>query len=784
MVDIEILTERGVTTDRLKQIFTAKKGKDFDIAEKIRKRAQQRCDTGRMWNFTNYRYWYACDLAWDVPFKQTTYTLVKGLVDRSMSDKDILSVLQGADVSDMITVIDKSGKTITGKYDPQDVKEVKVNAPTFFQILIPLAKAYTTIRTAAIVNSYRQVPLFSYEASKSTKQNRLKSDVITDRVELMSTQYGYYDVLKQAVLQMLHYSQAVLFPSEEWDWNAQLVREKDGAKPVEKVVKEGVRFNIPHPSRVFLDAAYRPSTINSDTGVMYGGYWYITRFAEVKNNADYWNTERITEGKDLIESNPGFFNTVYNSCALKFNVPVDNDKNDREGKVAYYTSDFPDRAVTLTNYFEKLNPKKEGIGDYDYDVWFRYVLASDDTVIYAAPLPYCPMVYFGYDALETRSQNASMTLEVLPFQDHIANLFSQYLLTVKQNLANVTFFDTNQVKKEVIDDIRNLGQKTYVAHNFAPMDMRANRMGQNNVGEAFQTFNFPQKDTSGLLAGVQQILGVLERILVISPQELAQTASHELTAEEVKNMNMARSTRYEFTAGAVDRGVYAWKVLLYQAMMAYAEPDLFARLPLPIDEAELKKLGFQIEDKHGDSALVTGDKSSIMIESFASTRDGDLRADNQAAAQSMVQMLNIMASNPALFEAIGVPQTVDLLNNIMQVSGMPRDFRFALSPDFNKGQQIQQVQEQLVLAAQQIQQATVQAVAQQLEPVFQTQAEKFQMLESQIQEVIHAVQQAMPPPQPPPMPYDDFGQAIPAPVNPTGNYPAETMAPPPGMPIA
>lgn len=800
MVDIEIVKSKGVTVDRLKAMFTAKKGADFDKAEKIRRRIRNRCNKGREQNFANYRYWYACDLAWDVPFRQTTSSLVKGLIDRQLSDKDILSALQGADISDMITVYDRSGKQVTAGFDSKDIKEIKINAPTFFHIYIPLAKAYTTIRAAAIVNSYRQVPLFDYEASKSTKANRMKSEIITDRVELMSTQYGYYDVLKQAVLQMLHYSQCILFPTEEWHCESQLLRKTDGAEPTETVVKEGLRFNTPHPSRVFIDGAYRPSTINSDSGVQFSGYWYITRYAEVAAEKLYWNTDRINiNSRDLITENPQFFNTVYSSCALKFSVPTDNEKNDREAKLQYYTWDFPDRAVTITNYFEKINPKEEGIADYDYPVWFRYVLAGDDTVIYATPLPFCPMAYFGYDALETRAMNASMTLEILPFQDHISNIFSQYLLTVKQNLANVTFFDTNQVDKKIIDDIRNLGQKTYVAHNFAPMDMRANRMGQNNMAEAFQTFNFAQKDTTGMLQGVNQILGVLERVLVISPQELAQTASHELTAEEVKNMNQAKSTRYEFTAGAVDRGVYALKVMLYNALMAYAEPEMFAKLPMPVDEKVLKELGFTLEDSHDNSALVSGKKSTLWVESFASTRDGDLRANNTQAAQQMVEMLRVITSNPQTFEAVGVEQIVNLVNEISQIAGMPRDFRFTVSPSFNALQTQQMVQQQLQQMIQQIQQSTVQAsvqaVATQLKPVFETQAQKFEEVEGQINHIEDQINKLAemvlpPPPQPmaaPPMMPPPVSPYDPANASPPVGDPALSnpqMVAGPGVPIA
>lgn len=809
MVDISVLKSKGVTSDRLKAIFAEKaSAADARIADRIKLRISDRVWAGVQYNLNNYRVYHACDLAWDTPFRQTTHSLVKGLLDRKTPTKEILSALEGVDISDMLQIYDKSGKLVTGKIAPNDIGEVKVNAPTFFHIYIPLAKAYTTIRAAAITNSYRQVPLFDYQASKSTADNRTKSQIITDRVELMSSQYGYAAILEQAVLQMLHYSHSILFPSEEWHDEPQWLNVTTNGKTEQKkiVVKEGVRFNLPHPSRTFIDTAFRPSTINTDTGTMFGGYWRVARVGEVMDNTKYWNNTKITDNnRDLRAENPAFFNTVYSSCAISFGPTGNTDKGDRETKTAFYTSNAPDRAVVLTEYFEKVNPKDEGIGDYDGMVWFRYCVAGQDTVIYATPLPYSPMVYFGYDALETRAQNASMTLEILPFQDHISNLFSQYLLTVKQNLANVTFFDTNQVNKDVIDDIRNLGQKNYTANNYFPMDMRTNRIGQNNVAEAFQTHVFPHQPTNDLLEGVGELLKVLERVLVISPQELAQTASHELTAEEVKNINAGKSTRYEFTAGHVDRAVYAWKNLLYAGLMAYAEEDLYARLPLPVDEASLTKLGFTVEhrDEQNKSALVTGNKSAILIESFSANRDGDLRVNNAQTAQAMTQVLASIAGNPMLSAEVGPKQIIELINEIAQIGGLPRDFRFTPTGEAAKmqaqqqqqaQQAAQQAQQAVQQQAQQIEQAAVKEavadVAKQLAPVFQQQAQKFQTLEQQqqaqmqqLQQVVQALQGLMAAAQQPtPQPYD--AQGSPYPADPGGNpQPPQVAAGPSGPPV-
>src|SRR5687768_12900050 len=103
MVDISILKEKGITSDRMKEIFLSDKGEDFKIKERIRERIRNRVTNGIQENLVNYRYWWACDLAWDVPFRQTTSTLVRGLVDKGMKTDDILKALEGVDITGMIT---------------------------------------------------------------------------------------------------------------------------------------------------------------------------------------------------------------------------------------------------------------------------------------------------------------------------------------------------------------------------------------------------------------------------------------------------------------------------------------------------------------------------------------------------------------------------------------------------------------------------------------------------------------------------------------------------------
>src|ERR1051326_6586514 len=60
------------------------------------------------------------------------------------------------------------------------------------------------------------------------------------------------------------------------------------------ITKEGVLFANPHPSRVFRDIAYPLSSINSDTGCEYIGFWDVQRWGEIKDNPEYFNRDSVT----------------------------------------------------------------------------------------------------------------------------------------------------------------------------------------------------------------------------------------------------------------------------------------------------------------------------------------------------------------------------------------------------------------------------------------------------------------------------------------------------------
>lgn len=721
MIDLDILKDRGYSQEKMRSVFSAEE-KPEQI-EKLIGRMRNRIQEGISRSLRDHKLYYALDLAWNAPLRQISPTLLHSLVSKKGDDKSVAEALDSWGVSHLIEDhVSAKGETTQA-----------LNLPRFYQIFVPLVKAYVTIRWARIFNDRNLVPLFKYEPHKSTQQNRVKGEIVTDRVQIISQQYDYSSVLSQSIFQMLHYGYCLQFPKESWHSEKQTIRDEDGEEK-EVYTKEGIRYHTPHPARTFWDVAHRPSSFNSDTGCKFSGYWAIQRYGDVANNKMYYNTDKVAAGSiDWLTSNANFglyVNSGYSGTVKFLQKESGALLLDREKDVQYYTSEHDDYSVLVTEYFEKLNPKKMGLFDYDHDVWFRFCVAQDDTVIYAEPLPYCPVVYYGYDSNELQTVNPSLSLEILPFQDHVGNLLTQYLLSIKQNLTNMTFVDEDQVGGDTVEEINDAGQNMYSTLNFVGYSSRKARVGQHDPEKAFTSFKFPQQSTTEIINGVRSILDILERVLVLSAQEVGAAASHEQTAEEVRSIASYTSNRLQFTSSSVDRAVYAWKTQIYNGLMAYGEPEFYAQLQTPVTRERLERLGFTVEDADegitSKPVVAVKDKTAISLESFSSVRDGMDRINNPASANVMAQLFGAAMSNPLVAQVIGPEQAVGLLNQIFELSGVPRDFRLKMAKSVEElqaaqeqqgeggGQNVAAVQEQLMGQLQEAAQVIQQQVAEQL----------------------------------------------------------------------
>lgn len=756
MVDLEVLKAHGCTAENLRQwlaidplsLPTGVEGSDEEKRSALIRRIRSRIQEGQTRNVGDgsYKTYHALDKAWDTPFRQVSPTLVQEFIDQDPNQESVYKAFQDWGLTSLIEE----------RIDPKTGKNVKkLNLPTFFNIFVPLVRSYVTIRWAKIMNDRRLTPFFKYEPVDQTTVMNLLCKALTDRAQVVSSQYGYFDTMKQAVLKMLHYSFCLQFPKAEWHWEDQIKKadevdvlmehKKEDGTPanvgdeIRVTSREGIPYHLPHPSRTYYDLAHGPYTLNYDYGCEYAGHWRIARYREIRDNPQFWNKDKIALGTvDFVGQNRLFFTSVYSACTLTIPIRpvqpkapegpvlaaelgVGSGATDREREIAtlYYGTEHGDQGVMVTEHWEKLVPKDNGLGDYDCPVWFRFLVAGDGcTILYATPVPYCPIIYYGYDADESRTKNASLSLEILPFQDHFSNMLTQILLTCKQNLANLTFIDEDQLMtgdpnqrqgtRETIDQIRNLGEDCYRFLNiFGYSSKKATRLqvGSRGVPDVVQSFNFPRGNVSEMSNVLRTILEILERVLVMSSQEIAQAASHELRVDEVRNIAQSTSSRLQFTATPVDIARDAWKRQLYEALMAYGDEDFWVHLPsdVPLTQEQLAKMGFTVhkkefltpKDRWMHARINKKHLTAIPIWALVSTRDGEDRIDGTKIAQSMSLIMQSVLASP-YSNSIGADQFIAITNEICKLAGLPRDFKLRnMAPDTSPEQQQQAAQEQL-----------------------------------------------------------------------------------------
>lgn len=796
MIDLAILESRGITTEALRQKLSGnpltwsadgsqEEGKRHALWNRIRSRISE----GMNRNFETFKVYHALDQAWDMPFKQVSNTLLGMFIEKDPNTEEVYKQFQEWGLTHMVTqeIDQRTGKP-TGK---------KVfNLPIFYEVFVPLVKAYVTIRWAKIMNDRRLTPFFDYVPAKVTAATKIRCGVITDMIETMSNQFGYYDVMKQAVLKMLHYGWCFQFPKEEWysEEQIKIADEMDvelGAKKLDSedpasvgdeirvVSKEGLRYHHPHPTRFYRDLNHGPYTYNHDSGCEFGGYWSIRRYRDLYYS-NFWNRDQVSIGPNsLIQDHRTFFASVYSACTLT--IPVlpkspSNDGNtllaqtgggigdlDREKQLAYlyYGIDHMDQGVLTTEHFEKLIPSENGLGDYDGPVWFRFVVAGDNsTFLYAAPLPYAPITYYGYDADESRTLNASLSLEVLPFQDQFSNVLSQIILTAKQNLANMTLVDEDVLTPESTGKILNIGEQLFRKLNIFGFSGKKLVRQQSRAMEAIQPHTFPKGNVAELTNVLKTILDVLERVLVMSSHEVAQAASHEQTREEVRNIAASTSTRLQFTSTPVSIATEAWKRQLYQAKMAYGDPVFTGHIPseVPLSREALQSMGFSFLDRDEHvgrtdrhvRVKIQKAKAAIDLWMLASGRDDQDRPSDAAMAQAMGMLARDLMANPITAQAVGADQAIAMANQIAQLAGLPRDFVLRnMAPNATPQQQQEQAQAQL--------QQVVQAVLGQLQPALQEVQQNTQAI-AQIEQILNM---------PVPHPANDTLQPVGAPGGPS-----------------
>lgn len=633
-------------------------------AEKLLvQRWRNRAQAGRDFCYRHYQTYLAIDRAWDANFYQSTQTLIGFLHE--------LSLMEGAEHVESIAQKWNMTHLLVPEQDPKTgagTGRRTINVPTMYSVIVSLGRAYTMARVSRLVNERVGTPFMKYEPAVSTDANKLFGDLTTQGIGVMNREMGHALDFKQAVQAAGKYGQQLMFIREDWYRQADYVN-----GPV--IGKEGIRYMFPHPFRTYYDVSSPLRTLLSDTGCQFVGFWDMLPFGKIRTDPHLWNRDRIKRSTRSLDPTYQIFLQTTGGARITASPlssshftgaldPVTHVENQ------YYSKSEDDQPVWVTEHFEKLNPKRDlDMADGpDAEFWFRVRLASDDTPIFVSCLPDVPAIPWLWEPDDQRVIQEGMLLQVIPFQDQLTNILTQANLMARQNLANLTIYNSDAIDKETYTrDIINPGELSLRKINHLGASFRnLEKLGIRGPGDVVLPIQFPKNPVNELILVAGQLLSLLERVTGMSAQEVGSYASHEQSAEEVRQIHTATSQRYEYIAGWIDDSFEAWKRQLYSYWISFGSLAVVAKV-----DPMYSQLAQQLGLTPNPDGTFSVPPEKVRVSGFIAQRDGPNRVPWAQIGGQMVQLLSTLApilqGNPA--------EMFSLLNSGFEAMGLPRSFR-------------------------------------------------------------------------------------------------------------
>ena len=738
MVDFEALRRMGTTNERLREIFTAalpsqekrqsmdpeairKIEADIKHAKAIRDKISSVTDDHIQLSLKNYAFWGAVDLAWDsTPINKATVPLMMYAQGRL----DMASCIKCLTDSEC-----NSGQYIRRK---EDGTPINVVTPKFADANINLIRSVITRRLAAQSNRFANLyPLYKYEPRGTSMTAKLRGEVMSQIVEIHADWWDYRGFDVQVMRHVLMYAQCVVFPVSSYEKHKSLVVDEnhvyiEGAKDrglKEIVTKEGVNFVNPHPTRVFWDTAYPLSSVNTDSGCNYIGYWDVMRWGDIKNNVDFWNRDDIgvTTGMvNLFANHSNYFTQYYTKIsaprAVSGGSTIEGD-NDRLNNVGTYSGCTDDSAVIVTTFFYKITPLDYGIGSYPYPVWVRFVVAGDNQVIYAEIMPSAPAAYCGYNVNDSRLVNISMAHELMSFQDHLTNLQNLLLVAIKGDTQKVLLLNTDVLNDKQRAQVRKQSEGQQLENNTLVVEYSGAaaeelKLNYESIIKLIQTA--PSSAINVIFQTIAQLVQMAERLVALSPQEQGQPAPREISATETNMIAGTTESVYGFIGDSIDAYRAAKKRIIFDSIRALGTQNFTVPVTSRFTAETVQKAGLKVAEEDADQTddkasrrTVIGTIGNLGHDFIFTTRDGAERAANTQAANVLNQLLLGLVGNPVTAQALGKERLFMIMNEIARLGGSGIDLKLEMNDQedpalgVSQNDQVAQLGEQLTAIVEQ-----------------------------------------------------------------------------------
>lgn len=675
MVNRDILNKYGCTPERLREIFTAEKDtKDYETREYFQDLLQSRILEGIRASAEHAKLYMSVDMAWDsLPINKSTIPLLQ-YAQGKISIEDCHEKLSDLGMAEKFCDYDDEGSLRS------------INALRLYEVSVNIIRSYVTRRVAAQASRFSNLyPYFKYEPRSTQVTDKLRADVLSQRVEMMTEQFGYRHQFEQIIRQMFMYGHSVAFPDTAWTEDVQWRYVNDaltGDKNMESYAERaGVHFTTPHPTRVIRDTSKPLHDLNNNQGPDWIGYWDIVRYSDIYGNPATWNSDKISYTNSL--------STLYNTYADFFGYYFRDDlvfprvsdqyafRNERVAQTGMYAGEDLDKGLFVTQMCMKVNPKRDGLGDYPHDVWLKFTVASDETVLYAEYLPSLPAVYGGINENDDRMANISVAHEIMPYQDQLTNILNSMLEQMKMSMFKIFAIDQDALDDDVKDYIKDaLADDTFYAKPKALFysGQKAADLGINN-NDFIRVVDVQKELSAGVNQSIQailQLLNLVERLLILSPQELGQPAPREISATEVAEISNTTNAIYSFISEGIDDMRAAMKKVLYEHLVTCSDDKFIVPVKGRYSEGVIRDAGFDVEVSGDDSTTkrnVIGTPDNLVYEYLFSGRDGAERARDTQSAQVLGQLLMQILQVPDMAKAMGKERVFNMFNEIFRMSG-------------------------------------------------------------------------------------------------------------------
>jgi hypothetical protein len=670
----------------------------WEIRRRYELRIRDRVLAGIGVGINNAKPLQAVDMAWDAaPIQKETIPLMlwaQGKIKQQNLCGWLRSNCDSSTVAKFVTK-DSQGNEI-------------VNLPRICDIAINLPRSYVTRRHAAISALWDNLhPLLRYDSRGTSQKDVLSADAVTQVVDVMSDEYNYRHFLSQTDRDKLKYAQSLIFPRAAWDCKKGWRLKKSnvpGSKSTDEVesyiVREGLDCVNPHPSRWFYDLGASLANVNTDNGPTFIGYWDIVPYQTIREGP-YYNIDRVVASEawaQLVGQYEYYFAQYFDPCVLAWPPIAPNTNpalyNDRLANVGVYSGLYDDKGVLRTEYFEKINPKAEGICDYDAEIWMRLSAAGDGTVIAGEFLPSIPACYGGINCDDNRVANASLGSEMLAFQDQVSNILTTMNEQVRRSFTQLWVFNKDLLDEKIIKMLEeNAANREWWIDPKVLMLSFSEKQELLSAGKfdpsmiMFQVQTQLNNAVGEALRAIGQLLALADRIVNSSPNELGQPMPREVSAKETQTIETSIQSIYSFYNQGPREQRAAFKKMIWESLRCFGS-DRFAVPVLGRYSAKtVKAAGFTVaEPPEGMSeemvlpgrTHILGSLSEVDFDVQYTTRDGMERPVNTQGAQVLQQLFGAMMQIPGLPEKLGARRVFEIINIISRMAGAPDEFQVLL----------------------------------------------------------------------------------------------------------